>query len=48
MTASGLLQSGFYASLVAIVGYCAFVSVLALPAVQNQVIYLNRVTLTWF
>ena len=32
----------------ALASYCAFVCFLAIPAVQNQAIYLNRVTLTWF
>ncbi|KAH8898912.1 abhydrolase domain-containing protein 12 [Thozetella sp. PMI_491] len=47
MTDYGLLQSSLYAVAASIVGYCAFVSVLAIPAVQNQVIYLNKVKLTW-
>lgn len=30
------------------VGYLAFLGLLAIPTLQNQVIYLNKVTLTWF
>lgn len=33
----------------AVVGlYGAFVAILTIPAVQNQAVYLNKVTLTWF
>jgi abhydrolase domain-containing protein 12 len=28
--------------------YAAFLNILTIPAVQNQVIHLNKVTLTWF
>jgi len=28
--------------------YAAFLAILTIPAVQNQVVYLNKVTLTWF
>lgn len=31
-----------------VVGYMVFLGVLAIPFAQNQVIYLNKVTLTWF
>ncbi|KAJ9138187.1 Alpha/beta-hydrolase [Pleurostoma richardsiae] len=48
MGVAAVLQSSVYAVAVSIAGYFAFVSILAIPAVQNQAIYLNRVTLTWF
>ncbi|KAH8904137.1 alpha/beta-hydrolase [Coniochaeta sp. PMI_546] len=33
----------------AVIGlYSTFVAILTIPAVQNQVVYLNKVTLTWF
>ncbi|OIW25541.1 abhydrolase domain-containing protein 12 [Coniochaeta ligniaria NRRL 30616] len=40
-------------SLIIIVGaviglYATFVAIVAIPALQNQVVYLNKVTLTWF
>jgi abhydrolase domain-containing protein 12 len=28
--------------------YATFVAILTIPAVQNQIVYLNKVTLTWF
>ena len=42
------LRSTAYALAAAIGSYVLFVAVLAIPAVQNQVIYLNRISLTWF
>jgi abhydrolase domain-containing protein 12 len=48
MSFAGLLKSVILLTSASLVGYAAFVSLLTIPAVQNQVIYLNRVTLTWF
>lgn len=45
---TGLVQSGLIAVTATVIGYLAFVSILTIPAVQKQIIYLNRVTLTWF
>ncbi|KFH48004.1 Monoacylglycerol lipase ABHD12-like protein [Hapsidospora chrysogenum ATCC 11550] len=42
------LQSVAYAVAGAVASYFAFVALLTVPFVQNQVIYLNNVTLTWF
>ena len=42
------LRSTAYAVAAAIGSYVLFIAVLTIPAVQTQVIYLNRITLTWF
>ena len=45
--ASALWRAGIVIG--AVVGlYGAFLAILTIPAVQNQVVYLNKVTLTWF
>lgn len=41
-------QSTAYAVVGIVASYLAFVAILTVPFVQNQVIYLNKVTLTWF
>lgn len=41
------LQSLLYAVLAPLALYTAFIGLLAIPFIQNQVIYLNRVKLTW-
>lgn len=42
------LRSLFYGVLASTGFYALFIGLLMIPAIQNQVIYLNRVTLTWF
>lgn len=41
------LQSVLYAVLASAGFYAAFIGLLTIPFIQNQVIYLNKVTLTW-
>ncbi|KAI1746908.1 Alpha/Beta hydrolase protein [Xylaria castorea] len=41
------MQSIFYGLLAFIVLYALFIGLLTIPVLQDQVIYLNRVTLTW-
>ena len=43
-----LLQTSLIAAAASVVGYAAFVAILAIPTVQNQAVYLNRVSMTWF
>ncbi|KAI9677194.1 MAG: hypothetical protein M1829_002768 [Trizodia sp. TS-e1964] len=43
-----VLLSGIYGLLALITTYILFLAALTIPAFQNQIIYLNRVTLTWF
>lgn len=43
-----LFLSLFCAAVILLVVYLAFLGVLTIPIFQNQVIYLNRVVLTWF
>ncbi|KAG9257842.1 abhydrolase domain-containing protein 12 [Emericellopsis atlantica] len=46
--AATALQSIIYALAGVVALYAAFVTILTVPAVQNQVIYLNKVKLTWW
>ncbi|KAI1399824.1 alpha/beta-hydrolase [Hypoxylon fuscum] len=48
MGLTAVLQSVLYALAASTGLYAAFLGVLTIPFFQNQVIYLNRVTLTWF
>ncbi|KAI0973802.1 Alpha/Beta hydrolase protein [Xylaria arbuscula] len=42
------LRSIFYGFLASTGFYALFIGLLTIPALQDQVIYLNRITLTWF
>lgn len=46
-TSIAALKSAVYALAGALATYALFVTILTIPAVQNQVIYLNSVKLTW-
>lgn len=48
MTPLALLNSAFRALVVSTTFYVLFLAVLAIPFLQTHVIYLHRVTLTWF
>ncbi|KAI1269960.1 alpha/beta-hydrolase [Xylariaceae sp. FL1019] len=48
MKFASLLRTALYGGLAAVSLYSAFLALLTLPLLQNQVIYLNAVTLTWF
>jgi abhydrolase domain-containing protein 12 len=48
MSVGSFLKSVFLVAFTSVVGYIAFIGLLTIPALQTQVIYLNRVTLTWF
>ncbi|KAM7211420.1 putative abhydrolase domain-containing protein 12 protein [Rhypophila decipiens] len=43
-----LFQLAVYTLIAVVVGYFAFLTILAIPFFQSQVIYLNSITLTWF
>ena len=48
MELATLLPFALWAIAITIATYFGFLAILTIPAVQRQVIYLNRVTLTWF
>ncbi|KAI0156553.1 alpha/beta-hydrolase [Xylariaceae sp. FL1272] len=48
MKSTALLRSALYGGLTTVSLYSTFLALLTLPLFQNQVIYLNAVTLTWF
>ncbi|EFX03779.1 abhydrolase domain containing protein 12 [Grosmannia clavigera kw1407] len=48
MKAISVLQSSLYAVAGSLSLYCIFLCALTMPVVQDQVVYLNKVRMTWF